>query len=197
RSSPRVAMSARKGIASCTSRYARVPRSTAKVRRKSRFFRSIHRATPTDRRFCPPAPSERTPLPGAFRAPLSRQILMLRTASDASLAGPAPLLRGLDLEGSEASRRLLSSLAEFLRRPDVATDIDEDVLRELFQESRIPVEPEPAENYFAFLIETVLRHATNMSSPRCLGHMTAGVASPLHPLGSLLLGLNPNLVKRA
>jgi len=120
---------------------------------------------------------------------------MLRTASDTSLAGPAPLLRGLDLEGSEASRRLLSSLAEFLRRPDVATDIDEDVLRELFQESRIPVEPEPAENYFAFLIETVLRHATNMSSPRCLGHMTAGVASPLHPLGSLLLGLNPNLVK--
>lgn len=120
---------------------------------------------------------------------------MPRIASDSDHAGQVPLLSAHDEERTEASVRLLSSLQEFLGRVEVGTEIDEELLRDCFRESRIPVEPETAESYFAFLIETVLRHSTNMSSSRCLGHMTAGVAAPLHPLGNLLLGLNQNLVK--
>jgi glutamate decarboxylase len=120
---------------------------------------------------------------------------MLRIASDTDHAGPVPVLPAVNAEGSEATLQLLASLEEFLDRLEVSTDVDDGRLRDCFRESRIPGEPEPAESYFAFLMETVLRHATNMSSPRCLGHMTAGVAAPLHPLGNLLLGLNQNLVK--
>jgi glutamate decarboxylase len=73
--------------------------------------------------------------------------------------------------------------------------MEEERLRELFRETGIPQAPLPVGTYFDFLIDVVLRHSTNMGSPRCLGHMTGGLPALMRPLGNLLLGLNQNLVK--
>jgi putative pyridoxal-dependent aspartate 1-decarboxylase len=50
--------------------------------------------------------------------------------------------------------------------------------------------------YFAQLADRVLPCAANVSSPRCLAHMTAMVPEFVHELTHVLLGTNQNLVKR-
>lgn len=93
-------------------------------------------------------------------------------------------------------QRLLSAIESFLNGNGVSSAIDGPSLSRRFQESKLPSKPSSPEGYAASLVENLVEHSINTSSPRCLAHMSGPALSPLRPLGELILALNQNLVKR-
>src|SRR5262249_51745454 len=76
-----------------------------------------------------------------------------------------------------------------------STDVEIKLLNERFNSSRMPVASVDIEDYVDGLYDQVIRHSINTSSPRYVGHMTAGVPHFAWSLGKLITALNQNLVK--
>jgi glutamate decarboxylase len=56
--------------------------------------------------------------------------------------------------------------------------------------------PVPFSTYLEFVGRSVIPESSNMSSPRCIGHMTSAVPGFMATLGEVVTALNQNLVKR-
>ena len=90
----------------------------------------------------------------------------------------------------------LSCLSEFLGNPRVcASSSIQDLRDEIAFVSNDP-HPTSTSGYLRFLKKNIIPESTNVSSPRCIGHMTSVVPGFLWILGELMIGLNQNVVKR-
>lgn len=92
-------------------------------------------------------------------------------------------------------KRLLRLLRGFAKGPAVWTPCNGELLQSLLSgfAANIPV---PVNQYLEFLGNSVIQHATNVASPRCMGHMTSIVPEFFPVLADILLALNQNMVKR-
>jgi putative pyridoxal-dependent aspartate 1-decarboxylase len=87
----------------------------------------------------------------------------------------------------------LRSLAEL---PSVSTPCIERKSAEYLVEAFVHHQSLPFRDYLEFLGESVIRHSTNVASPRCMGNMTSILLKMMPTLGDVVLTLNQNLVKR-
>lgn len=92
--------------------------------------------------------------------------------------------------------RVLSSFKDLLDSGNVCTELTSEEICRAFLDTCIPEEPCAPDVYADFLTDTVITHSINMSSPRCLGHMTAVSPSFIYSISELVVGMNQNLVKR-
>jgi glutamate decarboxylase len=92
--------------------------------------------------------------------------------------------------------RVLASYDDLIASSNVCTDLTSETLYQGFIDTIIPEEPCEPEVYGDFLTNTVVCHSINMSSPRCLGHMSGVSPSFVRSLSELVVAMNQNLVKR-
>ena len=90
----------------------------------------------------------------------------------------------------------ISYLRQFLEDPRVCANSSLEALTEEITSVSNETQAIPVSNYLSFLKQTIIAESTNMSSPRCIGHMTSIVPGFLWILGELMIGLNQNVVKR-
>lgn len=88
-----------------------------------------------------------------------------------------------------------ASLHEFLGRREVTAGILNAALLSAFRKTTIPDDPWNVNSYVEFICKKVLPHSINVSSPRCIGHMTGVVPWFVRPLSDFIIALNQNLVK--
>jgi glutamate decarboxylase len=70
------------------------------------------------------------------------------------------------------------------------------VMTRSFEPATAPREPVDPERYFEFIRGVVCAHASDIASPRCMGHMTSALPEFVRPLADTILACNQNLVKR-
>lgn len=92
--------------------------------------------------------------------------------------------------------RVLTIFHTFLGSENVSTSLDLQSLAAQFVNSRSPDEAVSVGSYLDYLEEKIIPHSINMSSPRCMGHMTSVLPHFAWVLGELIIALNQNLVKR-
>jgi putative pyridoxal-dependent aspartate 1-decarboxylase len=90
----------------------------------------------------------------------------------------------------------ISCLYELHQNSRVCADSSLEALGDEIATASNGLHTSSSSNYFKFLKETIIPESTNMSSPRCIGHMTSVVPGFLWALGELMIGLNQNVVKR-
>lgn len=105
------------------------------------------------------------------------------------------LFAGGDAAERELERRVSSSARDFLAAGRVSSDTTVKALTGQFTDSRMPEGDDDAAPYFDYLLEQVVPHAINTSSPRFIGHMTSALPAFVHQLSRLLTVLNQNVVK--
>jgi putative pyridoxal-dependent aspartate 1-decarboxylase len=88
------------------------------------------------------------------------------------------------------------SLQELLGSTKVTSGAPAETLAAHFAHAAAAADPLALDAYLRFINEVVVKHSINMSSPRCLGHMTSGVAPFVSPLTDIVIALNQNLAKR-
>ena len=91
---------------------------------------------------------------------------------------------------------MLARLEEFLVSKKVMKDNNVPSLVDRFKDSKSPDYRMSFTQYMQYLLEVLLPYSINMSSPRCMGHMTGGLPTFAHPIGWFITALNQNLVKR-
>lgn len=64
-----------------------------------------------------------------------------------------------------------------------------------FKNSQIPLEPSDVGQYMEYLMEEIVPHSINVSSPRCMGNMTSSLPYFMKSLAKLLTCMNQNMVK--
>lgn len=101
----------------------------------------------------------------------------------------------LSPEHARLRERVLGSFQELVNSHRVCTDLGADKMCQEFIDTHISEEPCTLDAYTDFLTDTVVTHSINMSSPRCLGHMTAMSPSFIRVLSELVVCMNQNLVK--
>jgi hypothetical protein len=90
----------------------------------------------------------------------------------------------------------LAYLRQFLESPNVSASCSLDDIRREIDAASHDSQPIVFSEYLKFLTETIIPQSSNMTSPRCMGHMTSVVPGFVWALGDLIVGLNQNLVKR-
>ena len=91
---------------------------------------------------------------------------------------------------------IAQSLQELLGSTRVTSGVPAETLAAHFAHTEVAADPLTLDTYLRFVSDVVVRHSVNMSSPRCLGHMTSGVAPFVSPLTDIVIALNQNLAKR-
>lgn len=84
---------------------------------------------------------------------------------------------------------------ELLSSRRVTSDTPASELAPLFAQTSLASEPDSFEDYVALLREAITQ-SVNMSSPRCLAHMTGAVPAFAAALSEVVACLNQNLVRR-
>jgi glutamate decarboxylase len=103
---------------------------------------------------------------------------------------------GMAASGEQQADALVSELAQgFLRSERTGSDVGISQLLDLFKESKVPGEPSDVISYINYLRENVVRHSTQTSSPRFIGHMTTALPYFVRPFGKLMTAMNQNMVK--
>jgi putative pyridoxal-dependent aspartate 1-decarboxylase len=92
--------------------------------------------------------------------------------------------------------RVFAALQHFLGSPEVNSGVPEEHLLESCRAVEIPRKPLEFDSYLAWVVETLIQHSVNVSSPRCLGHMSGPLSTISRRLAEVVIGLNQNLVKR-
>lgn len=92
-------------------------------------------------------------------------------------------------------KQIASMLQNFLSRETVSSGCDREELIKFFSDTDCGDQAAQVESYLDYLERLIIPHSINVSSPRCLGHMTGPVPSFAWWLGSLMIALNQNLVK--
>ena len=90
----------------------------------------------------------------------------------------------------------ISYLRQFLEDSRVCANSSVDRLKDEISSVSQGTHAIPVSSYLSFLKQTIIDESTNISSPRCIGHMTSSVPGFLWLLGELMIGLNQNVVKR-
>ncbi len=96
---------------------------------------------------------------------------------------------------NDMQERVLAGLQNLISNNNVKTNAGYPLLLDAFTNSEIPKESTSVQHYLDQLLEHVVPHSINMSSPRCLGHMTSVIPEFVHRLDDVLVLLNQNLVK--
>lgn len=102
----------------------------------------------------------------------------------------------LSAEHSRLRKRVLGSFQDLVNSRKVCTDLTSEMMCREFIDTHMPEEPCAPDAYTDFLTDTVVSHSINMSSPRCLGHMTTVSPGFIRILSELVVCMNQNLVKR-
>lgn len=120
------------------------------------------------------------------------------TANHAARDGFSALFSfdGKDRHRETLSARLLHSFLNVCNEGRVHGEMDGRPAARLFLNSDIGDAPISFENYIEYLAGEVVPYSINLSSPRCLGHMTGVVPGFIRPLADLVTRLNQNMVKR-
>jgi putative pyridoxal-dependent aspartate 1-decarboxylase len=113
------------------------------------------------------------------------------------------VLRWLDffrvspLQGRDPVReRILSAVQQFLSASQVLPQGVPDGWTSKPPVAALPERALAVEDYVESLLANVIPYCTNMTSRRCMGHMSGAVPQFFHPLSEMLLALNQNLVKQ-
>jgi len=101
----------------------------------------------------------------------------------------------LSPEHARLRERVLGSFQALVNSRKVCTDLASEKMCQDFIDTHISEDPCTLDAYTDFLTDTVVTHSINMSSPRCLGHMTAMSPSFIRVLSELVVCMNQNLVK--
>jgi putative pyridoxal-dependent aspartate 1-decarboxylase len=99
------------------------------------------------------------------------------------------------MASTHTERRVADILQRLLETGEVSGHSDLRSLEDRFRQSSYPERPISFESYLNYLEENIIPHAINLSSPRCIGHMTSAVPRFAMILAELVTGLNQNLVK--
>jgi glutamate decarboxylase len=92
--------------------------------------------------------------------------------------------------------RMVASVQQFQCQNNVTTPADPLSLMSKFEATQAPDQSMSLENYIEFLENQIIPYSVNMSSPRCIGHMSSALPNFVPALGDLITLLNQNLVKR-
>ena len=92
--------------------------------------------------------------------------------------------------------RMVASVQHFQRENNVTTPEDPLSLTSKFDETQAPDHSMSLEGYVEYLEKQIIPYSVNMSSPRCIGHMSSALPNFVPALGDLITLLNQNLVKR-
>ena len=96
---------------------------------------------------------------------------------------------------NDIEKHIQRLISKYLSEKKITSDIKLTSLAGLFQNSRIPDNPESVDRYIRFIEEQILNNAMRVSSPLFIGHMTTALPSFMRPLANLLVTLNQNNVK--
>ena len=91
--------------------------------------------------------------------------------------------------------RVSKIVSDFLSERSANSGVEFQSLQVSFKESRLPLDPAPAESYLDYLASNVISHSTRTSSPRFIGHMTSALPFFVRPLAKLMTAMNQNVVK--
>ena len=91
--------------------------------------------------------------------------------------------------------QIVDALTGFLHQSGVCGVRDVRGLAKRFADYRVPPGSGDPERYIETVLSDLLTHSVHVSSPRCLGHMSAAVPGFLRVFGELIFGLNQNLAK--
>jgi putative pyridoxal-dependent aspartate 1-decarboxylase len=92
--------------------------------------------------------------------------------------------------------RMVASVQHFQRENNVTTPADPLLLKSKFAETQAPDQSMSLESYIEYLENQIIPYSVNMSSPRCIGHMSSALPNFVLALSDLIALLNQNLVKR-
>jgi len=92
--------------------------------------------------------------------------------------------------------RMVASVQHFQCENNVTTPADPLSLMSKFEETQAPEHSMSLESYIEYLENQIIPYSVNMSSPRCVGHMSSTLPNFVPALGDLITLLNQNLVKR-
>lgn len=95
----------------------------------------------------------------------------------------------------EAENVINKIIKDFLLSENVNSSAELKEVINNFECSRIPNNPINLLDYLKLLNDNVIAHATHVSSPRFIGHMTSSLPYFMKIMGKLLVSLNQNLVK--
>ncbi|HEV2707388.1 MAG TPA: pyridoxal-dependent decarboxylase [Pyrinomonadaceae bacterium] len=95
----------------------------------------------------------------------------------------------------EVQSRVLGGLNELLCTKTVKAPTCDESLKAKFRLNGGNGQSVPTLSYIEQLLCEVVQNSINMSSPRCMGHMTGPLPSFVRPLGELVVLLNQNMVK--
>lgn len=88
-----------------------------------------------------------------------------------------------------------ADLEDWATNPIVHNGADAQAMAQEFRDTRLPQDRCGTEEYLGSLFSKVIAGATNVYSPRCLGHMTGNPPSFFQELAHQIVALNQNLVK--
>jgi glutamate decarboxylase len=92
--------------------------------------------------------------------------------------------------------RIIAIVQHFQRENNVTTPADPLSLISKFEETQTPEYSISFESYIEYLENQIIPYSVNMSSARCIGHMSSALPNFVPALGDLITLLNQNLVKR-
>ena len=96
---------------------------------------------------------------------------------------------------AKIERQLSDNLSDFLSQHVVTKKTSLEDIEQDFSDPCIPDQPEFVSSHADFLLDKLVSHSVNTSSPTFIGHMTSALPYFHLPLTKLLVGLNQNLVK--
>ncbi|MDT0593246.1 pyridoxal-dependent aspartate 1-decarboxylase PanP [Glaciecola petra] len=96
---------------------------------------------------------------------------------------------------AKIERHLSDNLSDFLSQHVVTKKTSLEEIEQDFREYLVPESPVFVSSHAQDLLDKLVSHSVNTSSPTFIGHMTSALPYFHLPLAKLLVGLNQNLVK--